>query len=106
MQAKQLTVVRTGHGHRLVGDGPLTDLANGFLAHLEVRGFAAGTIRGYAYDMLNFGRFLAERRMSIVDVTWRPPISSITSTGSPTAGRRGAATSSAWLITKGPPRRP
>lgn len=64
----QLSVVRSEHGHRLDGDGPLTDVANRFLAHLEVRGFAAGTVRAYAYDLLNFGRFLVERQMSVLDV--------------------------------------
>jgi site-specific recombinase XerD len=64
----ELAVVRVGHGHRLVGDGPLTDVANRFLAHLEVRGFAAGTTRGYAYDLLNFGRFLAERQVTLGDI--------------------------------------
>src|SRR5439155_21563306 len=64
----QLAVVPVGLGHRLDGDGPLTVVANRFLAHLEVRGFAAGTIRGYAYDLLNFGRFLAERQVTLGDV--------------------------------------
>ncbi|MGH9120320.1 MAG: tyrosine-type recombinase/integrase [Acidimicrobiales bacterium] len=63
-----LAVVRVGHTHRLDGDGSLTDVANRFLAHLEVRGFAAGTIRAYGYDLLNFGRFLAERPVALVDV--------------------------------------
>lgn len=64
----QLAVVRVGQSHRLDGDAPLTDVANRFLAHLEARDFAAGTIRGYAYDLVNFGRFLAERRVSLLDV--------------------------------------
>ena len=36
--------------------------------HLESRGFSPGTVRGYAFDLLNFGRFLSERRASVVDV--------------------------------------
>lgn len=63
-----LRVVRTDDGHRLDGDGPLTDVANRYLAHLSTRGFAAGTVRGYAFDLLNFSRFLAERGASLTDV--------------------------------------
>jgi integrase/recombinase XerC len=64
----QLAVVRVGLGHRLDGDGPFTDVANRFLAHLKVRGFAAGTIRAYAYDLLNFGRFVAEGHLTLGDI--------------------------------------
>lgn len=34
----------------------------------KTRGFAPGTVRGYAFDLLNFNRFLAERTASITDV--------------------------------------
>ena len=64
----ELAVVRTGTGHRLEGVGPITDVANGFLEHLETRRFATGTVRGYAYDLLNFGRFLVEREATLIDV--------------------------------------
>ena len=64
----KLAVVRSGTGHRLEGDGLLVEVANRFLAHLEVRCFAPATIRGYAYDLLNFGRFLAEKNFSPADV--------------------------------------
>ena len=64
----QVVVVRRGPGHRLDGDGPLVEVANRFLAHLEVRGFSPGTVRGYAYDLLNFGRFLADKNLTFVDV--------------------------------------
>lgn len=57
----ELVVVRTESGHRLDGVSPITDLANRYLAHLQTRGFAANTVRGYAYDLLNFGRFVVER---------------------------------------------
>ena len=63
-----LRVVRTETGHRLEGRGPATEVANRFLAHLESRGFAPGTVRGYAFDLLNFSRFLAERNASLGDV--------------------------------------
>jgi hypothetical protein len=65
--AMELAVVRTGTSHRLDGVGPVTDVANDFLTHLETRGFAPGTVRGYAYDLLNFSRFLDERRATLAD---------------------------------------
>jgi integrase/recombinase XerC len=37
-------------------------LANQYLAHLASRAFSPATVRAYAYDLLNFLRFLAERR--------------------------------------------
>lgn len=63
-----LVVVQTDAGHRLAGDGPITEVANRFLAHLGTRGFSPGTIRGYAFDLLNFSRFLAGRDASLADV--------------------------------------
>lgn len=60
-------VVHEG-AHRLEGQGPVTELVNGFLAHLQARGFAAGTVRGYAYDLLNLSRFLSERDLGFGDV--------------------------------------
>ena len=56
-----VSVVGSGGGHRLAGDGPITELASAYLAHLEVRGFSPNSVRGYAYDLLNFSRFLVER---------------------------------------------
>jgi hypothetical protein len=58
-------VVRVDGGHRLVGEGPVTEAANRWFAHLESRNFAAATVRGYAVDVLNFGRFLAERAVPL-----------------------------------------
>jgi len=63
-----LAVVRTGTTHRLDGVGQFIDVVNDFLSHLQTRGFAPGTVRGYAYDLLNFGRFLAERSATLTDV--------------------------------------
>lgn len=63
-----LKVVRSSYGHRLDGGGPFGELANRYLAHLGARGFSPGSVRGYAYDLLNFGRFLAGRGASLTDV--------------------------------------
>jgi len=41
----ELRVVREDGSHRLAGKGPATELGNGFLAHLEARGFAGATVR-------------------------------------------------------------
>jgi site-specific recombinase XerD len=64
----ELKVVRSGEGHRLDGGGDFVELANCYLSHLSSRGFAPGTVRGYAFDLLNFARFLAERGASVGDV--------------------------------------
>ena len=61
-------VIDGGEGHRLIGAASVVGLANRFLAHLTVRGFSAATVRGYAYDLANFGNFLVERRLSLVEV--------------------------------------
>ena len=69
--AAKLTAVRvvlTGDGHRLDGDDPVTVVANRYLAHLGSRGFSPATVRAYAFDLLNFGRFLAERGIALGDV--------------------------------------
>lgn len=61
-------VVRTSEGHRLGGGGPTARAANRFLAHLGARGFAAATVRAYAYDVANFAAFLEERSLSLTEV--------------------------------------
>jgi len=63
-----VVVVRTGEGHRLEGDGPTVAAGNRFLAHLSTRGFAAATVRAYAYDVANFARFVEERSLSLTEV--------------------------------------
>lgn len=57
-------------GHRIV-DGPAADveLANSYLSHLEVRAFAALTVRSYAFHVLSFLRFCDEKRLSLTAVT-------------------------------------
>lgn len=63
-----LRVVRSGGAHRLSGVGPLTEVTNRYLAHLEARGYSPGTVRSYAFDLLNFSRFLLERDAALDDV--------------------------------------
>lgn len=63
-----LVVVQHDGRHGLDGDDPITEVANRFLSHLQTRGFSPGTIRGYAFDLLNFSRFLAGRGASLADV--------------------------------------
>jgi integrase/recombinase XerC len=46
----------------------VTELSNRFLGHLETRGFSPGTVRSYAFDLLNFSRFLIERDVELTDV--------------------------------------
>jgi site-specific recombinase XerD len=53
--------------HRLIGDGPITDLANRWLDSLQARNFSPATIRAYAFDLLNFSRFLRECGISFDD---------------------------------------
>lgn len=65
----RLRVEQTEAGHRLAGDGVDVELVNRFLAHLSVRNFATATRRAYAYDLLIFGRFCAERGLSLAVLT-------------------------------------
>lgn len=64
----ELRVVRGNDGHRLDGGGPIEELANRYLAHLGSRNFSPASVRAYAYDLLNFSRFLAERGATLGDV--------------------------------------
>ncbi len=57
-----LSVECCAAGHRLRGEGSDLELVNRFLAHLGTRSFSAATVRAYAYDLLNFLRFLADHR--------------------------------------------
>jgi integrase/recombinase XerC len=62
-------VVRRRDGEpRLAGSWPGVETSNAFLAHLESRAFAAATVRAYAYDLVNFARFLTERDIAVADV--------------------------------------
>jgi len=61
-------VVLASDGHRVVGCGADGALVNQFLAHLGSRAFSPATVRAYAYDLLNFLRFLASRNARLTDV--------------------------------------
>ncbi len=64
-----LHVVVASGGHRLAGGvGDDVTFANRFLHHLGVREFSAATVRAYAYDLLNFLRFLTLCGAKLVDV--------------------------------------
>ena len=64
----QQRVISTSGGHRVEGCGPDGELVNGFLSHLVARAFSPATVRAYAYDLLNFLRFLTERGAGLRDV--------------------------------------
>src|SRR5215207_8491346 len=51
-------VVVVNGSHRLAGESTVVDLANRWLTHLETREFSQKTVRAYAFDVLNFARFL------------------------------------------------
>ncbi len=98
----ELAVQPSTEGHRLVGTGADVELANRFLAHLGTRNFAAATRRAYAFDLLNFLQFLAERGLCLGEVAptelfdyldWqqRPRRSAPDSTVVRLSDRRGAA---------------
>lgn len=63
-----VAVVRSDEGHCLRGEGPITELANRYLAHLTIRSFSPATVRGYAFDLLNFSRFLDAEGIAFADV--------------------------------------
>jgi integrase/recombinase XerC len=52
----------------LEGSWPDVAAANLFLEHLRVRSFASATVRAYAYDVLCFARFCAERELRLAQV--------------------------------------
>jgi site-specific recombinase XerD len=61
-------VVRSAGGHRLDGDGPVVGAGNRFLDQLEVRAFSPATVRAYAFDLANFGRFLTDASLELAGV--------------------------------------
>ncbi|MFV2074103.1 MAG: tyrosine-type recombinase/integrase [Thermoanaerobaculales bacterium] len=63
-----VAVVRDAHGHRLQGAAPDVSLVNRFLEHIETRAFSPATVRAYAYDLLDFTRFLRDGALTLADV--------------------------------------
>lgn len=61
-------VQRRDGGPRLVGAWGGVEAVNAFLAHLEARAFSPATVRAYAFDLVNFARFLDERGIDVADV--------------------------------------
>jgi site-specific recombinase XerD len=68
VSAGPLAVVRLEGSHRLEGSWTDVEMANTFLTHLEARGFSPATVRAYAFDLLNFGRFLGDQELTVVEV--------------------------------------
>lgn len=66
--AAPVAVGRRGGSHRLEGFWVGVDAANAFLAHLESRAFSPATVRAYAFDLVNFARFLIERGIDVAEV--------------------------------------
>ena len=67
-----LRVIVDGEGLVISGSTAERDsdvvVANRFLAHLQSRNFAWATRRAYAYDVLNFLRFLVEQGVGLAEV--------------------------------------
>jgi integrase/recombinase XerC len=60
-----LRVVSGSTGHRIEGTADDVDVVNAFLNHLSVRNFSLATRRAYAFDLLNFLRFLVSRSLRL-----------------------------------------
>jgi integrase/recombinase XerC len=60
-------VRRDGECWRLEGAWPDAQVASRFLAHLTTRAFSGATVRAYAYDLVNFGRFCVERGVTVAN---------------------------------------
>lgn len=63
-----MRVRRSDSGYVLEGDWDGQDAANAFLNHLAGRGFSAATVRAYAFDVANLGRFLVQRAVGLAAV--------------------------------------
>ncbi|KAA1243062.1 hypothetical protein F0Q45_25885 [Mycobacterium simiae] len=60
-----LRVITDDAGHRVEGDAGDVDVMNAFLEHLSIRNFSPATRRAYAFDLLNFLRFLTARALRL-----------------------------------------
>jgi integrase/recombinase XerC len=58
---------RVSEGWRLEGSWSDVGVANRFLVHLATRAFSPATVRAYAYDLVNFGRFCVECGVGVAD---------------------------------------
>jgi site-specific recombinase XerD len=52
----------------LAGVGPVVTVGNRFLGQLVVRAFSPATVRAYAFDLVNFDRFLVDSSLELADV--------------------------------------
>jgi site-specific recombinase XerD len=52
----------------LAGVGPVVTVGNRFLGQLVVREFSPVTVRAYAFDLVNFDRFLVDSSLELADV--------------------------------------
>ena len=53
-------------GHCLEGDWEFVG-ANRFLQHLGFRAFSVATVKAYAFDVLDFSRFLQAKSIPLID---------------------------------------
>lgn len=63
-----LRVVADTAGHRIEGGVGDVDVVNAFLEHLSIRNFSPATRRAYAFDLLNFLRFLTVSALHLLAV--------------------------------------
>jgi len=66
-------VGENGGGHRLRGDGANAELSHASLTHVGSRALPAGTVRGYAFDLLNPGRLLGGSTLGVPGPKTRLP---------------------------------
>jgi integrase/recombinase XerC len=62
-------VQRADGSYRVAGDWDGAEAANAFLAHLSARAFSPATIRAYAFDLVNFARFLMGQGLGLAAVS-------------------------------------
>lgn len=55
--------------YRMAGGWGGAEAANAFLAHLSARAFSPATVRAYAFDLVNFARFLIEQHLALAAVS-------------------------------------
>jgi integrase/recombinase XerC len=65
----RVLVQRADGSCRVAGDWDGAEAADAFLAHLSARAFSPATIRAYAFDLVNFARFLSGQRITLAAVS-------------------------------------